>query len=109
MNAFDPVAALRKEVDAAKQEFHMALSFYETWKPAAYDKDLQKRMGVSFATQTFLVVRLALRGDAARIDATLGQGFEGCQDQGVHRRRSPRPIRRPETPALEALKASDSC
>ena len=38
MNAFDPVAALRKQVDAAKQEFHMALSFYETWKPAAYDK-----------------------------------------------------------------------
>jgi hypothetical protein len=48
-------------VEAAKQEFDMALTFHETWKPAAYDKDLHKRMGDSFATHTFLVVRLALR------------------------------------------------
>lgn len=66
MNATDPkvvskIASLRKQVEAAQQEFDMALTFHETWKPAAYDKDLHKRMGDSFATQTFLVVRLALR------------------------------------------------
>jgi AbiU2 len=48
-------------VDAAKQEFDMAVGFHETWKPAAYDEDLHKQMGASFASQTFLVVRLALR------------------------------------------------
>lgn len=48
-------------MEAAKLEFDMALTFQETWKPAAYDKDLHKRMGDSFATHTFLVVRSALR------------------------------------------------
>jgi hypothetical protein len=35
--------------------------FHEVWKPAAYDEDLHKRMGVSFATNAFDVVRIALR------------------------------------------------
>ena len=66
MNAFDPkiaadIASLRKQVEAAQQEFDMAVRFHETWKPLAYDKDLHNRMGDSFATHTFLVVRLALR------------------------------------------------
>jgi uncharacterized protein YqeY len=62
MNVTDrKVAALRKQVNAAKQEFDMAVTFHETWKPAAYDKDLHKRMGVSFATHAFLIVRSALR------------------------------------------------
>jgi hypothetical protein len=66
MNATDPKVALKiatqlKQVEAAQQEFDMAVTFHETWKPAAYDKDLHKRMGDSFATQTFLIVRLALR------------------------------------------------
>jgi hypothetical protein len=66
MNAVDPkvaskIASLREQVEAAKQEFDMALTFHETWKPAAYDKDLHERMGDSFATHTFLVVRSALR------------------------------------------------
>ena len=66
MNAFDrkiaaDIASLRKQVEAAQQEFDMAVRFHETWKPLAYDKDLHNRMGDSFATHTFLVVRLALR------------------------------------------------
>ena len=66
MNASDPkvaakIASLRKQVEAAQQEFDMAVTFHETWKPLAYDKDLHKRMGDSFATHTFLVVRSALR------------------------------------------------
>jgi hypothetical protein len=66
VNAIDPkvaskIASLQEQVEAAKQEFDMAITFHEAWKPAAYDKDLHKRMGVSFATNTFFVVRLALR------------------------------------------------
>jgi len=66
MNATDPkvaskIASLQKQVKAAQQEFDMAVTFHETWKPAAYDEDLRKRMGKSFATLTFLVVRSALR------------------------------------------------
>ena len=50
MNAFDPkiaadIASLRKQVEAAQQEFDMAVRFHETWKPLAYDKDLHNRMG----------------------------------------------------------------
>src|ERR1700722_13531249 len=66
MNAIDPtvaakIASLRKQVDAAQQEFDMAIKLHETWKPAAYDQNLHERMGDSFASQTFLVVRMALR------------------------------------------------
>jgi hypothetical protein len=55
------IASLRKQVKAAQQEFDMAVTFHETWKPVAYDKDLHKRMGKSYATNAFFVVRLALR------------------------------------------------
>jgi hypothetical protein len=55
------IASLREQVDAAQQEFDMAITFHETWKPAAYDEDLQNRMGTSFATNAFIVVRMALR------------------------------------------------
>jgi hypothetical protein len=66
MNAIDPkiaikIAALQKQVNAAKEEFYIAITLHETWKPAAYDEDLHGRMGASFATNAFLVVRSALR------------------------------------------------
>jgi hypothetical protein len=52
---------LREKVRAAQQEFDMAITFHEMWKPAAYDKDLHARMGTSYATQAFLIARTALR------------------------------------------------
>lgn len=55
------VADLRRQVTAAQQEFDMAVTFHETWKPAAYDKDLHERMGRCYAANTFFVVRSALR------------------------------------------------
>lgn len=62
MNVNDPkIADLRAELKAAQQEFDMAVTFHEVWKPAAYDDDLHRRMGVSYATHAFRVVRLALR------------------------------------------------
>ena len=39
----------------------MAVTFHEVWKPSAYDKGLHNRMGVSYATNAFHVVRMALR------------------------------------------------
>jgi hypothetical protein len=62
MNITDPeIIHLRKSVAAAREEFDLAVIFHEVWKPAAYDEDLRKRMGVSFATNAFYVVRTALR------------------------------------------------
>jgi hypothetical protein len=62
MNVNDPkIASLRANVTAASQEFEKAVQFHEVWKPAAYDEDLRKRMGVSYATNAFHVVRRALR------------------------------------------------
>jgi len=55
------IVTLRAKVTAARQEFDMAVSFHETWKPAAFDHDLHRRMGESYATNTFLVIRMALR------------------------------------------------
>ena len=52
---------LQKEVAAAQEEFDLAIAFHETWKPMAYDTDLHARMGNSYATQSFLVIRSALR------------------------------------------------
>jgi hypothetical protein len=62
MEIDDPkIVALRQNVTAAQQEFDMAVTFHEIWKPAAYDRDLHSRLGESLATQAFLVTRVALR------------------------------------------------
>ena len=62
MEIDDPkIIALRQKVTAAQQEFDMAVTFHEIWKPAAHDQDLHSRLGESFATQAFLVTRTALR------------------------------------------------
>jgi AbiU2 len=62
MKIDDPeIVSLRTKVTAARQEFEMALTLHEVWKPAAYDEHLHKRMGVSYATNAFHVVRVALR------------------------------------------------
>jgi hypothetical protein len=55
------IVSLREKVVAAREEFDLAITFHESWKPTAYDEDLHKRMGASYATNTFLVVRAALR------------------------------------------------
>jgi hypothetical protein len=62
MDINDPkITALRAKVTAAREEFDMAVAFHEAWKPAAYDNDLHVRMSASFASNTFLTVRMALR------------------------------------------------
>jgi hypothetical protein len=62
MEINDPkIVALREKVTAAQQEFDMAVTFHEVWKPAACDKDLHSRMGKSYASQAFLITRTALR------------------------------------------------
>ena len=62
MEIDDPeIVALREKVTAAQQEFDMAVTFHEVWKPATYDQDLHSRMGKSYASQAFLVTRTALR------------------------------------------------
>lgn len=62
MDITDPkIVSLRKSVEAARQEFDMAVMFHESWKPAAYDESLHQRMGNSYATHTFNIVRIALR------------------------------------------------
>ncbi len=62
MDITDPkIVDLKKMVTAAQEEFDMAVIYHEVWKPAAYDKDLHSRMGQSYASQAFLVTRVALR------------------------------------------------
>jgi hypothetical protein len=55
------MAELRAKVQAAQQEFDIAVEFHEVWKPTLYDDDVRKRMGVSYATNAFHAVRAALR------------------------------------------------
>ena len=57
----DEFDQLKDAVQAAQDEIVMAVMFHETWKPTAYDEDLHKRMGNSFATHAFQIVRLSLR------------------------------------------------
>jgi AbiU2 len=62
MNINDPtIVLLREKVRAAQDVFDMAVTLHEVWKPAAKDTELHKRLGVSYATQAFNVVRVALR------------------------------------------------
>jgi hypothetical protein len=51
----------KDRVLAAQEELDMAVLFHEAWKPAAYDEDLHRRLGQSYATHAFSVIRLALR------------------------------------------------
>jgi hypothetical protein len=55
------VSALKAKVKAVHEEINITIDFHEAWRPTAYDGDLHARMGKSFATNTFLVVRMALR------------------------------------------------
>ena len=60
MNASD-LSVLKDRIHAAQEELDMAVLFHTSWKPAAYDEDLHKRMGNSYATHTFNIIRMALR------------------------------------------------
>jgi hypothetical protein len=55
------VQKLQDEVRAAEEEFISALLCHEAWKPAAYDQALHERIAHSYAGNTFLIVRQALR------------------------------------------------
>jgi hypothetical protein len=62
MEIDDPkIVALQEKVSAAQEEFDMAVAFHEVWKPTAYDQNLHSRLGNSYATQAFLIIRTALR------------------------------------------------
>src|ERR1700741_4936414 len=52
---------LRARVKAAVQEYDAVVQFHESWRIAAHDKALRGRVSHSFAGQTFLIVRRALR------------------------------------------------
>lgn len=52
---------MRQAVNAAEDEAMLAVQFHESWRPAAFDEDLHERMGESYATHTFQIVRSALR------------------------------------------------
>ena len=62
MKTDDPkITKLQAKVTAAQQEFDLAVAFHEIWRPTAYDQDLHGRLGISYATQAFRVIRTALR------------------------------------------------
>ncbi|MFP3637451.1 hypothetical protein [Paraburkholderia sp. SIMBA_054] len=62
MKGDDPkITRLKHDVMAIEQEIGLAIMFHETWKPTAYDEGLHRRMGESYATQSLMVVRMALR------------------------------------------------
>lgn len=52
---------LKTLVKAARDEILLVVTFHETWKPTVYDESLIQRMGKSYATHTFLIIRSALR------------------------------------------------
>jgi AbiU2 len=57
----DPATDLRARVKAAVREYVTVVQFHESWRIAAHDKALHGRVSHSFAGQTFLIVRRALR------------------------------------------------
>ena len=76
MEIDDPrIVALQQKVTAAQEEFDMAVTFHEIWKPAAYDQELHSRLGKSYATQAFLVTRTALRREMVLALVRLCVGF----------------------------------
>ncbi|PTB18261.1 hypothetical protein C9I57_24080 [Trinickia symbiotica] len=52
---------VKSAVEAAQDEAILAVQFHETWRPTIADADLRRRMGHSFATHSFHIIRMALR------------------------------------------------
>jgi hypothetical protein len=62
MDIRDPdITRLKDMVTAVQEEFDLAVSCHEVWKPSAFNADLHGRMTMSYAGHAFLVVRMALR------------------------------------------------
>ena len=61
MDITTEIVSLKRKVKAVQEELTTAIGFHEAWKPTAYDTNLHARMGKSFATNTFGIVRIALR------------------------------------------------
>lgn len=61
MSFDDEFERMKDTVKSVQDEIVMAVMFHETWKPTAYDVDLHNRMGRSFATHSFHIVRMSLR------------------------------------------------
>lgn len=57
----DELQRAKVAVEAAQDEALLAVQFHETWRPTVFDVDLQARMGNSFATHSFHIIRIALR------------------------------------------------
>lgn len=55
------IERLSRMVDTARQEIELAIMFHETWRPAAYDTELQDRIGTSYAAHSFQIIRMSLR------------------------------------------------
>ncbi|NPT36323.1 hypothetical protein [Paraburkholderia xenovorans] len=55
------ITRLKDDVKTLEQEMGLAIMFHESWKPTAYDDELHQRMGKSYATHTFSIIRTALR------------------------------------------------
>ncbi len=60
MNVEQKVTRLRDNVKAAFEEFTLVMRLYETWRPAAFDQDVFDRMGPSYASHAFLLIREVL-------------------------------------------------
>ena len=60
MNVEQRVERLRASVEAAFEEFTLVMRLYETWRPAAFDQDIFDRMGPSYASHAFLLIREVL-------------------------------------------------
>ncbi|PWB33744.1 hypothetical protein DCO48_08790 [Pseudomonas sp. SDI] len=60
-NLRQEIEKIRNMVETARQEIELAIMFHETWRPTAYDADLHSRIGTSYATHTFQIIRLSLR------------------------------------------------
>lgn len=61
MSGDEWVSELKRQVETAEQEVTTAVVLHESWKPTVQDTELLGRMGESFATHTFNIVRWALR------------------------------------------------
>lgn len=55
------IGHIEKIVREARAEFGQAAACHEAWRPMAFDKDLAGRMGRSYASNTFMTIREALR------------------------------------------------
>ena len=82
-DAAPSIGKLQGALKAVERNMDMATGLHEVWKPTAFDNALHERMGISFASHAFNVVKTALRREMLLALVRVWDKTQGTQSLSV--------------------------